>query len=158
FVRHESPLCLISGSTMSLGDERTCKTTLRVESVPIKKPNQEYRPNLWASVVSHLFRCPPTLPQTPDAERVVPLGEALPCFIHHQITMIKLRRFQTERAIQEQLPGGGFQQVGAAYHFGDFHFRIIHCDRKLIRGHIISTPDNEVPKVLSRGELLIAEM
>ena len=63
--------------------------------------------------------------------------------------MIKLRRSQSERSIDKELPRGRSQQILAADDFCDPHCGIIHHNRKLICGNIVVTPDDKIAKVLS---------
>src|SRR4029079_12677437 len=63
--------------------------------------------------------------------------------------MIKLRRFQSERSINQDLPRGRSQQILAADDFCDPHRGIIDYNRKLIRGNIVVAPDDKIAKILS---------
>ena len=81
-------------------------------------------------------------------------GQADSLFVRHQRAVIELGRRHPERAIQQQLPGGGREQIGAAHHLGDPHRRVVHHDRKLVSRNAIVPPDDEIAEVLARDELL----
>src|ERR1017187_8195999 len=70
--------------------------------------------------------------------------------------MKETRRLQTERAVQENLAGGGLEQILAADDFGDLHRRVVHYDRQLVSRNIIVPPDDEIAKIFSGDELLRA--
>src|SRR5437667_9844817 len=70
--------------------------------------------------------------------------------------MVKRRWRQSQRAIEQKLPGGGAEQVGAADYFGDSHRIVIHDDRQLISGRVIIPPDDKISKILSGNESLSA--
>jgi hypothetical protein len=54
----------------------------------------------------HPFLTQPTLPQSPDAERIVPLCQTHSRLIAHQIAMVELPRVQAQQAIEEKLTRG----------------------------------------------------
>jgi hypothetical protein len=68
--------------------------------------------------------------------------------------VIKLRRRQIERAVEEQLAESREKQVRAAHHFGDAHGGVIHHDRELIGGRVVFAPDEEVAESATRDRLL----
>ena len=61
--------------------------------------------------------------------------------------MTEFRRGQLERAIEQQLPEGRAQQIGAAHHLGDALSSVIHGDGKLVGRDIVLSPDYEIAKV-----------
>src|SRR2546423_11122157 len=61
--------------------------------------------------------------------------------------MIRLRRCQSQSTINQKLPCGRFQQVFSPNDFRNAHRCIIYHNGKLVRGHIIMTPDDEITKV-----------
>jgi len=133
--------------------------------MPIKKDNQEYRGSLWAAVreqsfVSrdYLFGSPSALAQVPDAKRVVAFGEARARIVDDEMAVVKSWRSPAQGAIQEQLAGGGLQQIRAADDFGDSHFGIVDGDGELICRHVIVAPDDEVAEIAPCAESLMAEM
>src|SRR6476661_2461872 len=95
--------------------------------------------------------------QSPQAQRVMTLGKTDAASIRQQRAMIKLRRGESERAIEQQLPRGAPQQIHSTNYFRDSHGRVIHYYRQLIRGHLIASPHHEVTEVFSRDERLWAE-
>jgi hypothetical protein len=72
--------------------------------------------------------------------------------------VIKLRPFKPERAIKQKLSRRGFQQVRAADYFSDSHRMVVGDDRKLVRGHVISPPDDEIAEIPPGDVALRAEM
>jgi len=63
---------------------------------------------------------------------------------------------QPERAGQQDLAGGGSQQVSATDHFGDTHGGVIRHDRELVGRDIVAPPDHEIPEILAGHEALRA--
>jgi hypothetical protein len=88
----------------------------------------------------------------------MPLRQAHIVFVTHQIAVIKLRRIKLERAIKQKLPRGGLEQVRSTHDFCNFHRMVVHNDRKLMRGNIISAPDHEVTEVPPRRVTLRPKM
>jgi len=68
--------------------------------------------------------------------------------------MVELRGRQIQSAVEQELAGGGFEQVFAADDFGDAHGGVIHDDGELIRGDVVVPPDDEVAEVLPGNQLL----
>ena len=68
--------------------------------------------------------------------------------------MTELRRGYFESAIQEQLPEGRAQKVGAAHHFGDAHGGVIHHDCELIGRDVVFAPYDEIAEVDARDRAL----
>jgi hypothetical protein len=88
----------------------------------------------------------------------MPLGQAHIVFITHQVAVIKLRRIKVESAIKQKLPRARLQQVRPTHDFGNFHRMVVHHNRKLIRGNVVSAPDHEIPEVPPRRVTLGPEM
>ena len=93
-----------------------------------------------------------------QAQCVVAFGEAGAAFIQHQGAVKESRRGQTERAVEQELAGGGNEQVGTAHDFGDLHRGVIGDAGELVGGHVVVTPDNEIAEVASGDELLRAKI
>ncbi len=68
--------------------------------------------------------------------------------------MAKLRRWKSQRAIEEKLPKGGMKQVRATHQLGDLHGGVIDHDRELIGRDVVFSPDDEVAKVDARDRAL----
>ena|SRR5438477_5305482 len=66
-------------------------------------------------------------------------------------------RLQAERSIEKKLARGGEEQVCAANHLSNLHCGIIEDHRELVAGNAIVPPDDEIAKVASRDETLLAE-
>ena len=66
------------------------------------------------------------------------LGEALAGFIEHEVAVIEVRDGKPEHAIEQNLPRGGFEQIGAADNFCDAHVCIVNDDRQLIGGNVVT--------------------
>lgn len=56
--------------------------------------------------------------------------------------------------VEEDLAGGGTEEIGPAHHFGDLHGVVIDHDGELVGRGIILAPDHEVTEVFSGDELL----
>ena len=65
---------------------------------------------------------------------------------------------QLQRAVEEELAGGGEQQIGSAHNLRDAHGRVVRHDRELIGRNIVVAPDDEVAEVASSDECLWAEV
>ena len=85
-------------------------------------------------------------------------GKAGAGFISHEGTMVEGGRGQGKRTEEQELAGGGEQEVRAANDFGDLHGGIVHDDGELIRGNVVMTPDDEIAEVFAGDELLGAEI
>ena len=81
-------------------------------------------------------------------------GQSFPFVIQHERAMVKLRRRMAKGAIQEQLAGGGFEQVLPTDNFSDAHGVVIDNRGKLIGWYIIVTPNHEITKVFPRNQSL----
>ena len=85
-------------------------------------------------------------------------GQARAGFIGDQGTVTKGGSRQTEGAIEQNLPGGGFEKIFAADDFRDPHCRVIHDHGELVRRGIVVPPDDEIAEVFAGDELLRAAM
>ncbi len=103
-------------------------------------------------------RCAAPLAEGTDGERVVALGEAFAFVVGEQRAVVPGGWPKFERAIEQKLAGGGFEQVGSADDFGDAHSGIVDDAGELVGGHAVATPDEEVAEVVSGEELLRAEV
>ena len=61
-----------------------------------------------------------------DAEGVVALGEAGALVVAHEVGVEVGGGGECERALEEDLAGGGFQEVAAADDFGDAHVGVVY--------------------------------
>ena len=61
--------------------------------------------------------------------------------------MVKRRCLQSQQPIQQQLPGGGRQQVRTPHYFCDAHGRVIHHHRQLIGKYAVRPPQQKIPAV-----------
>lgn len=101
------------------------------------------------------------IPQCAQTQGVVPFGQPLALFIHHQCAMKKFRRRQFQRAVKQQLPRRAHQQIRASHDLGDLHHRVVHDAGQLIRRNFIPVPpgpDHKVAEILARHKCLRAEM
>ncbi len=105
-----------------------------------------------------LFRRFANFAQFSQTQSIVPFGQPFAIFIQHQFAMKKFRQRQTQGAIKQNLPRGADQQIRAANNFGNFHCRIVHDARELIRGNVVVPPDNEIAKIFSGDKFLFAEI
>src|SRR6185503_14547866 len=93
----------------------------------------------------------------PKAEGVMPFGEADRAIVGHERTVIIFWDSFAERAEKQNLPEGGFDQIGAAHDFGDLHRRIIHGAGELVTGDVVFSPHEEVAEIAAGGGALWAE-
>lgn len=98
------------------------------------------------------------LAESADGERVMPFGETLAFVIGDKRAVIPLRRLQPERAIEEDLARGGLEEVGSANDFRDAHGGVVNDAGKLVGGHVIAPPDEEVSEIGSSDEMLETEV
>ena len=68
--------------------------------------------------------------------------------------MVEGRSDQAEGTIEEQLPGGGDQEVGTPDDLGDSHGGVVHHDGKLVGGRVVIPPDHKIAKVPAGDEPL----
>ncbi len=86
------------------------------------------------------------------------LGEALAVVVHDERAVEPGGDGITEGAIEQNLAGSGFEQVGAADDFGDAHGVVIDDAGELVAGQAVAPPDDEVAEVNAAGEGLRAEV
>ena len=89
----------------------------------------------------------PALAQGAQAERIMALGQPAAIVVHHQAAMVPGGRLDAQRAKEQNLPRGRFQQVGAAHDFRDAHGRIVGHAGQLIAGNVVAPPDDKVAEV-----------
>ncbi len=82
------------------------------------------------------------------------LGEAMPVVVHHQRAVIPLGTAEAQCAVKQNLPRGGFEQIGSANYFGNAHRRVIRDAGELIAGHPVPSPYHEVSKILPGDKAL----
>ena len=85
-------------------------------------------------------------------------GEPPAIFIGQQLAVKKGRRRPFQRAVEQQLPRGTHEQIGAANDLGYSHGRIIRHTGELIRRNIVRPPDHEIAKIPAGDESLGPEM
>ena len=61
--------------------------------------------------------------------------------------MAKIRRRPLQRAIEEQLPKSGVEQIRAAHHLGDLHDGIVDDHGQLVGRHVVFPPDDKIAKL-----------
>ena len=59
----------------------------------------------------------------------------LPFSVHHQSAMKPFRIHKAKRAVEQDLPSGGLEQIGAAHHLGDSHRGVVGHAGKLVARH-----------------------
>src|SRR5690606_11196227 len=87
------------------------------------------------------------LAEVPEAEGIVPLGEAGAFFVRHEGAMEELGRRPAESSVKEELAGGGSKEIGPADDFGDGHEVVVGDAGELVGGKAIVTPGDEIAKV-----------
>ena len=65
---------------------------------------------------------------------------------------------KSQGSIQQNLAGGGFQQICAANDFGNLHGGIVNYYRQLVRGNIIFSPDDEIAEIFAGHHSLRTQM
>src|SRR4051812_8616365 len=98
------------------------------------------------------------LAQGLEGERVVAFGEAVACGIGDERAVIPRGRGEREGAVEQELAGGGADEVGSANNFGDMHGGVIDDHGELVGGNIVSSPDEEVAEIASGDETLRTEV
>ena len=88
----------------------------------------------------------------------MPFCQADILFVAQQWAVKICRRWISQRADQQQLSCGAFEQVCAADDFSDLHGCIVDNHGKLIRGNIVATPEQKVGEVASGDKLLLSEI
>ncbi len=81
-------------------------------------------------------------------------GKANAAFVRNQWAVVKTRRTQPERPVEEQLARCGFEQVFSPDNFGYFHGGIVEDDSKLVGGNSVMAPDDKIAKVTPGYKLL----
>ena len=84
------------------------------------------------------------------------LGQTNVSVVAQQGAMEILGRRGAQGVEEQKLTRCALQQVGAAYDFGNFHGSIVNRNRELIRGYIVTPPNNEVAEILAGDETLWA--
>lgn len=84
-------------------------------------------------------------------------GETLAMFVAHQFAVEEGGRFEAERAVEEQLAGGGEEEVGAAHDFGDLHGVVVGDAGELVRRKIVVTPEDKIAEGAASDEGLRTE-
>ena len=85
-------------------------------------------------------------------------GESSAVFVGEQGAVMPLGLRQVEGLAEEDLAGGGFEQVGSADDFGDLHGGVVDGDGELVGRDSVFAPDEEVAEIFSSGEGLMAEV
>ncbi len=98
------------------------------------------------------------LAQGLEGERVVALGKALSGGVCDKGTVIPQWRRETEGAVEQELAGGGPDEIGTANNFRDAHGGVIDDDGELVGGDIVSPPDEEVTEIATSDKALRAEV
>ncbi len=88
----------------------------------------------------------------------MPLGEALAVVVNDERAVEPGGDGIAEGAIEEDLTGGGLEQVGAADDFCDAHGVVIDDAGELVAGQAVAAPDDEVAEVDAGGEGQRAEV
>lgn len=93
-------------------------------------------------------------------EALVPvsLGEPPAVAGQQQGRVAKLRHGIAQQPVQQDLPGGGGEQIPAPHHLGDAHSAVVSHHRQLIGVHAVAAPQDEVPaasgQVLGLGAVM----
>ena len=93
-----------------------------------------------------------------QGQSVMPLGQADAVVVPQERAVEVDRCGQAESALQQDLAGGGAQQVGSADDFGDAKGGIIDDGGELVAGDAVARPEQEVAETALRGEGLQAEV
>jgi hypothetical protein len=93
-----------------------------------------------------------------DGEGVVALGEAGAVLVGEEVSVEVGGRGEVEGALEEELAGGGLEQVAATDYFGDLGVSVVDYTGELVAGEAVLSPDQEVSEVFARGERLWAEV
>ncbi len=92
-----------------------------------------------------------------EAEGAVAFGEALAAGIDHQGGVVELGRLEAEGFVEEQLAGGGDEQVLAADDLGHAHGGVVDHHGQFVGGDAVLAPDKEVAEIAQALELAGAE-
>ena len=105
-----------------------------------------------------LGRCKILLPEGPDGEGVVALGEADAALVGEEMGVEVGGCGKEKGALQEDLAGGGFEEVAAADYFGDVGVGVVDHTGELVGRQAVFAPDEEVSEVGPGFEGLWAEV
>ncbi len=67
--------------------------------------------------------------------------------------MAKLRHRVAQQPVQQNLPGGGGEQVPAPHHLVDAHGAVVGHHRQLVGVHAVAAPQDEIPA--AGGQILL---
>ena len=98
------------------------------------------------------------LPEGTDGEGVVALGEANAMLVGKESRVEVGGRGEKERALKEDLAGGGLEQVAAADYFRDVGLGVVNNAGELVAGQAVLAPNEEIAKVCSGFEGLRAKV
>lgn len=98
------------------------------------------------------------LAESADTERVVAFGQANTGCVGDEGAVEPGGTREAEGALEEDLAGGGLEQVGSANNLGDAHGFVVGYAGELVAGHAVATPDDEVAEVDAGDEALRAEV
>lgn len=86
------------------------------------------------------------------------LGEAAAVVVDDELAVEPCGDGIAKGAVEEDLAGGGFEEVGAANDFSDAHGVVVDDTGELVAGNAVAPPDDEVAEVDSSGKALRAEV
>ena len=84
----------------------------------------------------------------------MPLGKADSVFVGYKVAVIKRRRSEFERAVEQELAKRAVDEISAANYLRDFHGGIIDDAGELVGGKVVLSPDEEVTEMLA-GDLAL---
>ncbi len=93
-----------------------------------------------------------------DFEAAAALGESATFGVAHERAMETGGRNGSKGAVEQDLAGGGGEEVGAADDFGDAHGDVVHDHGEFVGGDVVSVPDEEVAEVAASGFFDAAEV
>lgn len=93
-----------------------------------------------------------------DGEGVVTFGEADALVVGEELGVEVFGSGEIEGALEEDLAGGGFEEVPAADYFGDSSVGVVDYTGELVAGKGVLSPDEEVAEIFSSGEGMGAEV
>jgi hypothetical protein len=111
-----------------------------------------------ADAIDYLLRGYAGFAQGAKAQGVVALGEAVALSVEHEWGVEVGGGWEVQGALQEDLAGGGFEEVAAADYFGDAGVGVIDDAGELVAGEVVFAPDEEVAEVDACGKGLGAEV
>ena len=106
----------------------------------------------------NLLRRNSALAQNAQTERIVALGQAAAVRVRHQPAVEPIRSCESQRAVEQNLPRRGLEQVFAAHHFGDFHGGVVGHAGKLITRAALAPPHHEIAKIYAGHKALRTEI